>query len=52
MFTLHLLLILDENVKVVSVPNDIDAQSLRELAASTFGMKPEAIGVKYYDNDI
>lgn len=52
MSALRLLLIVDENVKkVVSVPDDIDAQSLRELAASTFGMNPEAIGVKCYDKD-
>ena len=50
MSTLRLLLIVDENVKkVVSVPDDIDVKRLRELAANTFGMNPEATGVKCYD---
>lgn len=51
--TLRLLLIVDENVKkVVSVPDDIDIKRLREqLAANTFGMNPEATGVKCYDKE-
>ena len=52
MATLRLLLILDENVKkIVSVPDDVDVKRLKELAASTFSMKLEAIGVKCYDKD-
>ena len=52
MSTLRLLLIVDENVKkVVSVPDDIDVKRLRELAANTFCMNPEATGVKCYDKD-
>ena len=52
MSSLRLLLILDENMKkVVNVPEDIDAKRLQELAATSFGMKPEVTGVKYFDNE-
>lgn len=52
MSTLRLLLIVDENVKkVVNVPCDIDVKRLRELAATTFGMNPEATGVKCFDKE-
>lgn len=52
MATLRLLLILDENVKkIISVPDDIDVKRLKELAASTFSMKPEVIDLKCYDKD-
>jgi hypothetical protein len=52
MSTLRLLLIVDENVKkIVSVSDDIDVKRLKEMAANTFGMNPEATGVKCYDKD-
>ena len=52
MSSLRLLLIVDENMKkVVNVPTDIAAKRLKELAATSFGMKPEATGVKCYDKD-
>ena len=37
--------------KVVNVPEDIDAERLQELAASSFGMQPEVTGVKYFDKE-
>ncbi len=52
MSTFRLLLTVDENLKkVVSVPNNIDAKRLKELVATSFGMKPGATGVKCYDKD-
>ena len=52
MSTIRLLLIVDENEKkIVSVSDDIDEKRLKELAANTFGMNPEATSVKYYDKD-
>ena len=53
MSTLRLLLVLNENVKkVVNVTDDINVKELKELAATTFGMSPEAIGgLKCYDKD-
>ena len=52
MSTLRLLLSVNENLKrVISVPDNIDAKCLKELAAASFGMKAEATGVNYYDKD-
>ena len=49
---LRLLLVVDENLKkVVTVSENIDAERLKELAATSFGMKPESTAVKCYDKE-
>ena len=49
MSTLRLLLIVDENMKkVVNVADDVDAKRLKELAATSFSLKPVTTGVKCY----
>lgn len=37
--------------KAVNVPDDIDARRLKELAASSFGMKPEVNRAKCFDKE-
>ena len=36
---------------MVNVPEHIDAKLLKELASSSFGMKPEITGVKFFHKE-
>ena len=52
MSTIRLLLIVNESVKkIITVPEDIDVNRLKELAANTFAMNPESIGLRCYDEE-